>query len=208
MHHTLLLGLGLLLAVCLLVTLSQRLRLPYPMLLVLGGLGISLLPGLPVLVLNPDVIFLVFLPAVLYEAAWGDVLCYGTLLAAPGALALDASVRGHYGQVLGMYLESLVLTDALFTLAAGTVTRPRPLLYGPAGPERVRTSKVALNSFFAGHTFCRPHGPHGHGDVLRGPGIPRFSAGVGGWAVGVGSGGDAAGRGGCDAHRGWQALLI
>ncbi|NML65544.1 Na+/H+ antiporter [Hymenobacter sp. RP-2-7] len=70
MHDTLLLCLGLLLAVCLLVGLSQRLRVAYPILLVLGGLGLSLLPGLPLVRINPDLIFLVFLPPLLYEAAW------------------------------------------------------------------------------------------------------------------------------------------
>ena len=70
MHHTILLGLGLLLAVCLLVGLSRRLGVAYPILLVLGGLGLSLLPGLPTVRVEPDVIFLVFLPPLLYEAAW------------------------------------------------------------------------------------------------------------------------------------------
>lgn len=70
MHTTILLGLGLLLAICLLVGLSSRLKVAYPILLVLGGLGLSLLPGLPMVHVNPDIIFLVFLPPLLYEAAW------------------------------------------------------------------------------------------------------------------------------------------
>jgi len=70
MHQTLLLCLGLLITVCLLIILSQRLRLPYPILLVLGGLAISFVPGLPPVRINPDLIFLIFLPPLLYEAAW------------------------------------------------------------------------------------------------------------------------------------------
>ncbi|OUJ73481.1 Na+/H+ antiporter [Hymenobacter crusticola] len=70
MHETLLLCLGLLLTVCLLIILSQRLRLPYPILLVLGGLALSFVPGLPLVKINPDLIFLIFLPPLLYEAAW------------------------------------------------------------------------------------------------------------------------------------------
>ncbi|MDF7812120.1 Na+/H+ antiporter [Hymenobacter sp. YC55] len=70
MHHTLLLCLGLLLAICLLFSLSQRLRVPYPILLVLAGLAISFIPGLPLLEVKPDLIFLIFLPPLLYEAAW------------------------------------------------------------------------------------------------------------------------------------------
>jgi NhaP-type Na+/H+ or K+/H+ antiporter len=70
MHETLLLCLGLALAVCLLVGLSRRLRVAYPILLVLGGLGLSLLPGLPLVRISPNIIFLIFLPPLLYEAAW------------------------------------------------------------------------------------------------------------------------------------------
>jgi len=70
MHDNLLLCLGLALVICLLVGLSRRLRVAYPILLVLGGLGLSVVPGLPVVRISPDVIFLIFLPPLLYEAAW------------------------------------------------------------------------------------------------------------------------------------------
>lgn len=70
MHHQLLLVLGLLFAVILLVMLAQRIKVAYPILLVIAGLAISLIPGMPVLHLEPDLIFLIFLPPLLYEAAW------------------------------------------------------------------------------------------------------------------------------------------
>jgi monovalent cation/hydrogen antiporter len=70
MHTSLLLLLGLIVVVCLLVLLAQRLRLSYPILLVLAGLALSQLPGLPRLQLEPDVVFLILLPPLLYEAAW------------------------------------------------------------------------------------------------------------------------------------------
>ncbi|MBX2952806.1 MAG: Na+/H+ antiporter [Leadbetterella sp.] len=70
MHHTLLLVLGLLLAVMLLVMLAQRIKIAYPIFLVIAGLGISFIPGIPQLHLNPELIFLIFLPPLLYEAAW------------------------------------------------------------------------------------------------------------------------------------------
>ncbi|WP_232046862.1 cation:proton antiporter domain-containing protein [Sphingobacterium daejeonense] len=38
--------------------------------LVIGGLAISLIPGLPEFSINPDMVFLVFLPPLLFEAAW------------------------------------------------------------------------------------------------------------------------------------------
>src|SRR6476661_2448676 len=70
LHEKLLLILGLLFAVFLLVMLGQRLRISYPIFLVLGGLGLSFIPGLPRIGIEPDLIFLIFLPPLLYEAAW------------------------------------------------------------------------------------------------------------------------------------------
>lgn len=70
MHHTLLLILCLLFAVFLLVMLAQRIKVAYPVFLVIAGLCISFIPGIPLLRLDPDLIFLIFLPPLLYEAAW------------------------------------------------------------------------------------------------------------------------------------------
>ncbi|UOQ81508.1 PA-phosphatase [Hymenobacter sp. 5414T-23] len=81
----------------------------------------------------------------------GDFLCYGSLVVAPGLLALNEDVRGRYGQVLGLYLQTMLTTDAIFTTTVGRVTRYRPFLYGTEGGA-TRNSKISTNSFFAGHT--------------------------------------------------------
>ncbi|MBE7171346.1 MAG: Na+/H+ antiporter [Williamsia sp.] len=60
----------LLFAITFLGVLSNRYKFPFPVLLVLCGLVISLIPGLPVVELNPGVVFLIFLPPLLYAAAW------------------------------------------------------------------------------------------------------------------------------------------
>jgi monovalent cation/hydrogen antiporter len=70
LHETILLVLGLLFAMLLLVMLSQKLRISYPIFLVLAGLGLGFVPGLPPITINPDLIFLIFLPPLLYQAAW------------------------------------------------------------------------------------------------------------------------------------------
>jgi monovalent cation/hydrogen antiporter len=49
---------------------ARRLNIPYPILLVLAGLGISFLPHVPRVPLSPEVVFFVFLPPLLYAAAW------------------------------------------------------------------------------------------------------------------------------------------
>src|SRR5262249_55590416 len=57
-------------AVVAVVMLGRRLGISYPIALVLGGLGIALVPGLPVVQLDPDLVLLLFLPPLLYATAW------------------------------------------------------------------------------------------------------------------------------------------
>lgn len=70
LHDDILLILLLLFAVSVLVMLGQKLRISYPIFLVIGGLLISLIPGMPAININPEIVFLIFLPPLLYEAAW------------------------------------------------------------------------------------------------------------------------------------------
>jgi monovalent cation/hydrogen antiporter len=53
-----------------LVEVADRVKVPYPVLLVLAGIGIGLIPDLPHMEMSPEVVFLIFLPPVLYSAAW------------------------------------------------------------------------------------------------------------------------------------------
>ena len=68
--------LGLLLAVAALATLATRFGVPYPILLVLGGSALGFVPGLPPVALDPELVFLLFLPPLLYVSAlftsWRD----------------------------------------------------------------------------------------------------------------------------------------
>ena len=60
----------LLAAIAVFALLARRLVIPYPILLVLGGLLISFVPGLPPVPLDPDLVLLVFLPPLLFAQAW------------------------------------------------------------------------------------------------------------------------------------------
>jgi Na+/H+ antiporter len=62
--------LGLLVAVAVLALAARKLHVPYPIVLVLGGLAIALVPGLPRVTLAPDIVFLVFLPPLVFSAGW------------------------------------------------------------------------------------------------------------------------------------------
>ncbi|PLK44836.1 Na+/H+ antiporter [Emticicia sp. TH156] len=70
MHYNLLLVLSLLFVVFMLVMLGQKFRISAPIFLVLAGLFISFVPNIPQIEVNPELIFLIFLPPLLYEAAW------------------------------------------------------------------------------------------------------------------------------------------
>jgi len=60
----------LLLFVVIFAALARKLQTPYPIVLVVAGLFLSFIPGIPRVSLNPDVVFLVVLPPLLYSAAW------------------------------------------------------------------------------------------------------------------------------------------
>ena len=49
---------------------AERVRLPYPIVLVVAGLGISFVPHMPRVPLSPQLVFVIFLPPLLYYSAW------------------------------------------------------------------------------------------------------------------------------------------
>lgn len=84
---------------------ADRSKLPYPILLVMGGLIIGFVPALPNLAMDPAVVFLVFLPPILYDAAsktsWHE---FKTLIRPISALAISlvffttiaVAITAHY----------------------------------------------------------------------------------------------------------------
>ena len=120
----------LLFAVAVLAGLGLRSGVPYPVALVLGGLVIGLVPGLPSPELDPDIVFFVFLPPLLYAAAiavsahelranWAPI----TLLAVGLVLVTICAVAAVANAVLG------IPWAAAFVLGA---------VLGPTDPVRGR----------------------------------------------------------------------
>jgi CPA1 family monovalent cation:H+ antiporter len=70
LQDNLLLIISLLFVVSMLAMLSHKLHISYPIFLVIAGLLISLVPGIPRITLDPDLVFIIFLPPLLYSAAW------------------------------------------------------------------------------------------------------------------------------------------
>lgn len=62
--------LGLVVIIVLLIMLANKIKVAYPVLLVVAGLLIGFIPGVPQMHIEPEMIFLIFLPPLLYEAAW------------------------------------------------------------------------------------------------------------------------------------------
>lgn len=145
MHENLLLILGLLFSVFLLVMLAQRFKVAYPIFLVIAGLGISLIPEVPRVKLDPELIFLIFLPPLLYEAAWYTswkdfwkwkrpigLLAFGLVFFTSTIVAYSsASLIPHFTLAMGFLLGGIVSPpDAV---AAATV------LKGVKVPKRILT---------------------------------------------------------------------
>jgi Na+/H+ antiporter len=95
----------LLIGVLIFMAIARRLTIPYPIFLVLGGLALSFVPHVPVVHLDPDLVFLVFLPPVLWAAAYFTslrdfrfslrtitLLAVGLVLATTAAVAAVARV--------------------------------------------------------------------------------------------------------------------
>src|ERR687897_396187 len=111
----------LLLAAMLLVRGAELVRVPYPVMLVVGGLAIGLVPGAPDVELEPEVVFLIFLPPLLHAAGWYSsprelwaevrplaVLAVGLVLATMLAVAVVA-----HAIVPGMSWEAAFVLGAI-----------------------------------------------------------------------------------------------
>jgi Na+/H+ antiporter len=70
MEHLLIEYIYLILAILMLVMVANRLKIAYPIVLVIGGLGLSFFSAFSKITINPELVFFIFLPPLLYEAAW------------------------------------------------------------------------------------------------------------------------------------------
>jgi len=67
------------------------------------------------------------------------------------AALLNKKERSKFGQVMVMYLETVGITGALYTITAGLVYRSRPFVYGDKAPLEKRLDKGGQRSFYGGH---------------------------------------------------------
>jgi Na+/H+ antiporter len=116
-EHVELIVFGLLLATAGLAVVARVVGVPYPITLVLGGAVIGFLPGVPTVELDPDIVLLIFLPPLLYGAAFfssvrelrQNVKAIATL-AIPLVFVTMAAVAVVAHEVVGLgWSESFVL---------------------------------------------------------------------------------------------------
>lgn len=128
---------ALLAAATVLVRLADLVSVPYPIVLVVAGLGLGFVPGLPELHLEPEVIFLVFLPPLLHSEAWSSSV--RDLRIELGPLAL-LSIGLVLATVAGVALVAHTAIDGLswaeaFTL--GAIVGPTDPVSAAATFERI-----------------------------------------------------------------------
>ena len=119
-------------------------KVPAPIVLVLGGLAIAFVPGLPEIELDPDIVFLVFLPPLVFSAGWRTsprelrTVLRPLALLAIGLVFLTAAVVAVVAHALVPHLgwpEAAVLGAVLApTDAVAAISIFRRI----GGPERVR----------------------------------------------------------------------
>jgi monovalent cation/hydrogen antiporter len=124
----------LLFAVAVLAGLGLRLGVPYPVALVLGGLVIGLVPGLPSPQLDPDVVFFVFLPPLLYAAA---VTTSGP--------ELRANARPIAGLATGLVIATIAAVAAVANLALGIPWAAAFVLGAVLGPTDPVSAAAVLD---------------------------------------------------------------
>jgi CPA1 family monovalent cation:H+ antiporter len=168
---------GMLLAVAVLALIARRLHIPYPILFVIGGLLLGLIPGVPRVHLNPELVFLFCLPPLLYPAAlftsWRDfrenlrpisLLAVGLVLITTASIAWLAHHYMNLPLAAGFVLGAIVSPpDAIAATAIAQRLRvPRRIVTILEGESLVNDATalvayrfaiiaVATGSFSFGH---------------------------------------------------------
>ena len=136
--HEQLLLVGLLLAVATMLVTAPLLRIPYPIFLVLGGLALGFMPGIPTLQLPPDVVLIAVLPPLLYTSAFFTSLRDLRANARPiGMLAIGLVIAT-------MTVVAVVAHEAIDSMSWSAA----PALYASACPSPVY-SQLLLVTLYA-----------------------------------------------------------
>ena len=197
MEHFELLLLGLLIAITALAVLARAVRVPYPIMLTAGGLALGLIPGLPQVEVDPDIVLLIFLPPLLYAAAFFSNLRELRANAASiGLLAvglvivttLAVAVVGH--EVIGLEWQVAFVLGAV--VSPTDAVAPAEILRRLGVPRRVVTvveGENLTNDWTALVTYKFAVAAAVSGSFSAWSAGPEFLlTGAGGIAIGVAAG--------------------
>jgi monovalent cation/hydrogen antiporter len=162
---------------------ARKLSIPYPIVMVLGGLAISFLPGIPHFDLNPDIVFLIFLPPLLYSSAWNTswrdfkanlvsilFLAFGLVgFTVLGVSLLAQYVYPGFDWRLGMLLGAIVApTDAIAATAiARRIGLPERIVDILEGESLMNDASGLLALEFAREIIVHEHVPTVTEGLLR-----------------------------------------
>src|SRR5213594_1435465 len=132
--------LALLIAVAALVTIARRLGIAYPTFLVIGGLLLGLVPGLPRIVIDPDLIFLIVLPPLIYIAAFFTPLrSLGANLGTIGSLAVGLVIASAFAAAAVAHSLIPGMPWAVAVALGAIVAPPDEIAARLAVPRRIVT---------------------------------------------------------------------
>ncbi|MDQ2710940.1 MAG: cation:proton antiporter [Acidobacteriota bacterium] len=139
--------------------LARRLNTPYPIVLVIAGLLLGFVPGIPTVTLDPDIIFLVVLPPLLYSAAW------------------NTSWREFRYNLINVSMLAFGLVG--FTVLGVTLAAPRVLNGFDWRLGFVLGAVVATTDAIAATSIAKRIGlPHGIVDILEGESLLNDATGL------------------------------
>jgi Na+/H+ antiporter len=162
---------------------AQRLKTPYPIVLVIAGLLLGFVPGIPKVTLDPELVFLVVLPPLLYSAAWNTswrsfadnlvsiaslavgLVAFTVFGVAAGASWFSSGVDWRIGLVLGAVVAT---TDAVAaTSIAKRIGLPKRISDVLEGESLVNDATGLLALEFATAMVVYGQTPTVHSGILR-----------------------------------------
>jgi len=124
-----------------LAAVARRLNAPYPALVALAGAALALIPGLPTLVLDPELALALFVAPVLVDAAFD---------------ASPRDLRANWRTVASLALGAVALTTAVVAVPRGCSFRTcrgrRRLRSAPSWRRRMRRQLPRCSNSSAPHT--------------------------------------------------------
>ena len=79
------------------------------------------------------------------------VIFYASYLYPVLGMFLNKNIHGNIKEISELFVETMSVATAMFTLSDGLIYRSRPYVYGTAAPLDLRMKRRAQRSFYSGH---------------------------------------------------------